>query len=406
MKKQILAAVYNENDIEQLKNALGDVYDVQFFDSGRELAENLRGEENRCTAIIVDISNRNVFELPQLRHTFDTKVSAPIVALADLSDTEGIERAFSLGIDEIIERPIVKEVILNRLSRLFESNEHTLYGKMTYNMFVNRSSDIFFFYNRKRDTLELSPNGVSMFKTNTVIRRPLDYLVISDIITEDMFKEVKKSVAGATPERTQLGIHSIRIKHNGVYCLFYLSADALFGSEGDFLGVTGRLSIVDQSFKEQELFNKLYISGVTNVFNRKYYDDVLVHERLDAIAIVDVDNFGLFNKKYGHTIGDKVLKSVAMIIEKETMGTGTPTRYGGDEFVIGFRADKESCKIVLDRICSQVKMLKLPECEDTTISVTIGCYHGKESNKEKLEKADEIMFNSKKIAKGSAYINE
>ena len=33
MKKQILAAVYNEKDTEQLKNALGEVFDVIFFDS-------------------------------------------------------------------------------------------------------------------------------------------------------------------------------------------------------------------------------------------------------------------------------------------------------------------------------------------------------------------------------------
>lgn len=406
MKKQILAAVYNEKDTEQLKNALGEVYDVIFFDSGRELAEYLRENDNYCGAVIVDISNRDVFELPALRHTFETKFSAPILALTDLSDTEGIERAFNTGVDEIIERPIAKEVVLNRLSKLIESNENTIYGKMTYNMFVNRSSDIFFFYNKKRDTLELSQNGASMFKVNPIIRRPLDYLVISDVITEDTFDAMRKAVLETSTDRTQIGIHAVRIKHNGVYNIFYLSADALYGSEGNFLGVTGRLSVVDQSLKEQELFNKLYISGVTNVFNRKYYDDVLIHERLDAIAIVDVDNFGLFNKKYGHAIGDIVLKSVAMIIEKETMGTGTATRYGGDEFAIGFRADKDTCKKVLDRICSQVKSLRLPECEGTAISVTIGCYHGKEPNKEKFEKADEIMFNSKKIAKGSAYINE
>ena len=54
-----------------------------------------------------------------------------------------------------------------------------------------------------------------------------------------------------------------------------------------------------------------------------------------SIAMIDVDLFKKFNDRYGHDVGDDVLKMVASHIAK-TGGSSRPYRYGGEEFTLVF----------------------------------------------------------------------
>ncbi|MFH2044762.1 MAG: GGDEF domain-containing protein [Pseudomonadota bacterium] len=54
-----------------------------------------------------------------------------------------------------------------------------------------------------------------------------------------------------------------------------------------------------------------------------------------TVAMIDIDHFKKFNDKYGHDIGDQVLRMVATKLEKVT-GCGKAFRYGGEEFTIVF----------------------------------------------------------------------
>jgi diguanylate cyclase (GGDEF)-like protein len=54
-----------------------------------------------------------------------------------------------------------------------------------------------------------------------------------------------------------------------------------------------------------------------------------------AIAMVDVDHFKRFNDRYGHAIGDDVLRMVGRHLAR-TPGGGRAFRYGGEEFAVVF----------------------------------------------------------------------
>ena len=55
--------------------------------------------------------------------------------------------------------------------------------------------------------------------------------------------------------------------------------------------------------------------------------------RLYAAAMVDVDHFKRFNDRYGHDVGDQVLRMVAAKLAKAP-GGGRAYRYGGEEFAL------------------------------------------------------------------------
>ena len=85
------------------------------------------------------------------------------------------------------------------------------------------------------------------------------------------------------------------------------------------------------------------IDGLTNVSNRRHFDELLHQEwgRLKrekgalALLLCDVDYFKDFNDTYGHLEGDQCLKDIAQTINS-TLGrpSDMTARYGGDEFVI------------------------------------------------------------------------
>ncbi|SHN66159.1 diguanylate cyclase domain-containing protein [Desulfovibrio litoralis] len=55
---------------------------------------------------------------------------------------------------------------------------------------------------------------------------------------------------------------------------------------------------------------------------------------LCAILMLDLDHFKLVNDKYGHGVGDELLKKVANFLVKQVRGVDTVCRLGGDEFII------------------------------------------------------------------------
>lgn len=85
------------------------------------------------------------------------------------------------------------------------------------------------------------------------------------------------------------------------------------------------------------------IDGLTNVSNRRHFDELLHREwgRLKrekgelALLLCDIDYFKDFNDTYGHLGGDQCLKDIAYVINSTLQRpSDVVARYGGDEFVI------------------------------------------------------------------------
>jgi diguanylate cyclase (GGDEF)-like protein len=89
-----------------------------------------------------------------------------------------------------------------------------------------------------------------------------------------------------------------------------------------------------------------------------------------TIAFVDIDDFGNYNKKHGHIVGDKILRVIASKLRGFVdRHTDILVRYGGDEFVIGTRLDRYTAEKRLGEIGDlQITVDDVPD----PVLVTVG----------------------------------
>ncbi len=93
---------------------------------------------------------------------------------------------------------------------------------------------------------------------------------------------------------------------------------------------------------EQELFRQATVDGLTNLYNRRYFLELLEGARKRctstggrvSLALIDVDYFKLINDRYGHLAGDRVLQHFAALLREMAGDRGVVGRIGGEEFAV------------------------------------------------------------------------
>jgi len=91
-----------------------------------------------------------------------------------------------------------------------------------------------------------------------------------------------------------------------------------------------------------------------------------------AVAVIDVDHFKSINDRFGHDVGDIVLKRVAAILQSQCRGDQVVGRQGGEEFVALLpEADDASALIAAERLRAAIADTPIPVSDDQHIQVTL-----------------------------------
>ncbi len=172
----------------------------------------------------------------------------------------------------------------------------------------------------------------------------------------------------------------------------------------------GIIRVLDNN---RQLERMVSIDRLTGVNNRNNYEIQLPLEmeratrnrKCLAFLIMDIDDFKFFNDKYGHDIGDKVLKLVAETVKKHLRKIDQLFRFGGEEFIALLPgAGRDPAERTAERIREVVAGTKLTIGDGSELGITIsigGCIFPVDAGDEEelFRKADQAMFRAKREGK-------
>jgi len=135
----------------------------------------------------------------------------------------------------------------------------------------------------------------------------------------------------------------------------------------DLLNEVGRLAITDE---------------LTGIFNRRYFFEIAEKEFTRAlkdnsplsVLLVDIDHFKKFNDRYGHVVGDQVLRAAAQMMASALRESDIIGRYGGEEFsIILPDTNNSSANYVGERLLAKVSDIPFDtEAGKLSIQISVG----------------------------------
>lgn len=172
----------------------------------------------------------------------------------------------------------------------------------------------------------------------------------------------------------------------------------------------GDLEALRTEFEQDQ--HEITLDPLTGVLNRRGLERELdgllgVDDAALAVLWLDVDHFTAFNGRYGHVIGDEVLRFVARVVTRNIRGNDVVARYGADEFVVLLPATSAANGLYVARnVGTAVRSATLThkstatKLEPVTVCVGVGEYRAGDTAGELLQRAEQALRQARKQGRG------
>lgn len=155
--------------------------------------------------------------------------------------------------------------------------------------------------------------------------------------------------------------------------------------------------------------------GLTSLYNHRQFKQMSKEELARArrynkkmsMIMFDIDNFKLFNDRYGHPAGDKVLAAIGRIVKQTLRDCDLAFRYGGEEFVAllpetGITAAKTAANRIATAIRENSPRFLAEIAPDHVVTVSTGVAAYPRDGKDEtslLHVVDELLYKAKALGK-------
>ena len=165
----------------------------------------------------------------------------------------------------------------------------------------------------------------------------------------------------------------------------------------------------------REAIQSAFIDALTGVKNRAAFESNFKREvelsrrKFSELSMIlfDIDYFKRVNDRFGHVIGDLVLKNVAQTVEATIRSSDALYRVGGEEFAVVLNGtDQKGASLLAERIRQNIASLLLlqPKGLSVTLSLGVASLESNDTTESLFERADQALYQAKKAGRNQVKV--
>lgn len=280
------------------------------------------------------------------------------------------------------------------------------------------SDNMLFEWDFHKESMYISDNFREKFDIDPKEAQLANGKFLDKLMSEEYAEIYKRDISVLLKNRTgHSGEYQITTK-NGSLLWFSVRALCVTDRLGEPLRVIGVVTDIDSEKKlELQLSERASYDFLSQLYNRSTFERELkseiersAHAKV-AVLFIDVDDFKFINDRFGHSVGDEVIKYVAGCIKQRVKGSGFAGRFGGDEFVLCITDPKQIEEIeslsldLIDELYEgyHSELANVSINVKASIGIAFFPEHGDDSDKI-VAAADEAMYFVKKNGKANYHI--
>ncbi len=178
-------------------------------------------------------------------------------------------------------------------------------------------------------------------------------------------------------------------------------------------------NLLTREYANEGLITFAFTDYLTGLKTRGYFEqqldlEIKRSERKKthfALLMIDIDFFKPINDRYGHHVGDQVLRDVASILMKDMREVDTVARYGGEEFVIVLpETTGPGARLVAERLRRGVEQAKFfagspGAIERLSISIGVAVFEqDAQFKRDLIEFADAALYHAKESGRNQVVL--
>ena len=206
------------------------------------------------------------------------------------------------------------------------------------------SDNMLFEWDFHKERMYASKNMLAKFDIDTDSATLSNGKFIDSLMSQDDAEKYKRDMNGLLKNKSGYSAEYQLKTKSGAVIWVSLRAVCITDRLGEPLRVIGVMTDIDNEKKlELQLSERASYDFLSQLYNRNTFIRNLTSEierrgtKRVAVSFIDVDDFKFINDRYGHTIGDEVIRFVADTIRTKVDDRGGfAGRFGGEEFVLCF----------------------------------------------------------------------
>lgn len=387
--------------VKKATDIIGFKFDEKVWTYNEELEEKLTGKIITRFACLRELTGKTIS--PALVALLEKTFHIGEVLVVKILMNQTALGNFTLFMErgKQFDKDILVEVYTRQLAMFItrkRAEESLIKEKLLLNSILDSIPGILYLYDDQNRLIRWNKKHEDV---TGYTKEELSHMTLYDWYKGD--EESRRAVADGISQAMEEGFGeaeaNLQRKDGSTIPMYFTASVFSLGDKKYFTGIA--IDITERKRKEKEIFHLSYRDQLTGLYNRRFYEEEL--KRLDternlplSLVMGDVNGLKLVNDSFGHVMGDRLLKKVAEVLNRNSRADDIIARLAGDEFVLILpKTDALSARQIIKRITDSACQEKVDSIE---ISISFGCdtkYIPDQNIEEIFKNAEDDMYKRK-----------